>query len=280
MSLCSCVASSMLVHRDAAHRRAPQMRKRQHLRRGTERGILSSRFAGSPVAGSVLSPRFHVFENRHDCPPWTFRADSPSITAAAAQGPRPARIPRQHRSPSAPEPLCASARGRPRAPGSPGENVGAMGRRPRRARPICSAWPDGNASSRLPEKGTPWMCPRIVIRSGRVWLNTIFKACGSSDAIAVTSRAWLPARRSGPPRPREINQPAAASARSTFSSAPHVKPRAIASGAGSVLRAMAFAIPTSTSVGLTVIGTVPLEGRRVRLPRLLAAVRMAQCLKG
>src|SRR5216683_2301733 len=80
----------------------------------------------------------------------------------------------------------------------------------------------------------------------------------------------------GLPRPREASHPAAASARSTFSSAPHVRARAIASGAGSVLRAMAFAIVTSDPVGLTVTATVSPERRRVGLARLLAVIRMAK----
>jgi hypothetical protein len=63
--------------------------------------------------------------------------------------------------------------------------------------PMWSARPEGKASSRFPENGTPWTCPITVLRSGRVWSNRIFKSWGSSDAATVSSRAWLPARRSG-----------------------------------------------------------------------------------
>jgi hypothetical protein len=55
-------------------------------------------------------------------------------------------------------------------------------------------------------------------------------------------------RRSGSPRPREAS---------------HVRARANASEAGSVLRAIAFAIATSTPVGFTVIDT-SLLGRRMK----------------
>ena len=41
----------------------------------------------------------------------------------------------------------------------------------------------------------------------------------------MTSRAWLPARRSGSPRPRVPSQPTAARTKRTFSSAPQVRNR-------------------------------------------------------
>lgn len=34
--------------------------------------------------------------------------------------------------------------------------------------PMCSAWPEGKASFRLPESGMPWTWPINVRRSGRV----------------------------------------------------------------------------------------------------------------
>ena len=134
--------------------------------------------------------------------------------------------------------------------------------------PMCSAWPEGKASSRLPEKEMPWTWPSTVLRSGRVWSNRSFIPCGSNDAATVTSSAWLPARRSGSPRPREASQPAAARTRRTFSSAPQVRARATSSGAGPVSRAIARAIATSALVGRTVIGNL---GHRLRI---LGAVRM------
>lgn len=137
--------------------------------------------------------------------------------------------------------------------------------------PMCSAWPEGKASSRLPEKEIPWRCPITVLRSGRVWSNRSFSPCGSSEAATVTSTAWLPARCSGSPPPREASQPAAASIRSTFSSAPQVRARANFSGAGPVSRAIARAIATSASVGRTVIGKFG-----ARLFRVLRAVRMVR----
>ena len=59
----------------------------------------------------------------------------------------------------------------------------------------------------------------------------------------------------GSPRPREASQPAIARNRRTFSSAPHVRARAISSGAGAVSRTIARAIATSAPVGRTVTGT-------------------------
>jgi len=126
----------------------------------------------------------------------------------------------------------------------------------------------------LAGKRTPCRCPTTVRRSGRVWSNTAFRPCGSNDAAIVTNRAWLPARRSTSLRPREASQPAAARAKRTFSSAPHVRARAIASGAGFVLRVMAFAIAMSAPVGRTVTGTVFLRWRQIRWFRGLAAVCM------
>ena len=122
---------------------------------------------------------------------------------------------------------------------------------------MCSAWPDGKASSRLPKNEMPWTRPSTVLRSGRVRLNTSFSPCGSSDAATVTSTAWLPARRNASPHPREASQPAAAKTRRTFSSAPHVSARAISSGeAGLVFLATVRATLTSVSVGRTVIGNL------------------------
>jgi hypothetical protein len=100
---------------------------------------------------------------------------------------------------------------------------------------------------------------------------------GIARALAlatVASRAWLPARRNASLHPREVSQPAAARTRRTFSSAPQVRARATASGAGLVLRAIACAIAMSASVGRTVIGTVSLGWRRAGLARILAVVRM------
>ena len=99
----------------------------------------------------------------------------------------------------------------------------------------------------------------------------------SSRAAATTprpppARAWLPARRSGSPRPREASQPAAARTRRTFSSAPQVRARAISSGAGLVSRAIARATATSVLVGRTVIGN--LGPRRKGLVRIPGAVRI------
>ena len=139
---------------------------------------------------------------------------------------------------------------------------------------MCSAWPEGKASLRLPENGTPWTCPMTVRRSGRVWSNISFKPWGTSDAATVTSRAWLPARRSGSPRPREASQPTAARTRRTFSSAPHVSARATSSGAGAVLRAIERATATSALVGRTVTGK--LGPRLKRLADNLAILNMTQ----
>jgi hypothetical protein len=100
-----------------------------------------------------------------------------------------------------------------------------------------------------------------VRRSGRVWSNTSFKPWGSSEAATVTSRAWLPVRRRASAHPREASQPAATKTRRTFSSAPHVSARAIASGAGAVLRAIDRATATSALAGRTVIGKL---GPRLR----------------
>jgi hypothetical protein len=94
----------------------------------------------------------------------------------------------------------------------------------------------------------------IVRRSGRVWSNRRFEPWGNSEAATVTSRAWLPARRSGSAHPREASQPTAAKIRRTFSSAPHVRARATCSGAGAVLRAIDCATATSALVGRTVTG--------------------------
>ena len=140
--------------------------------------------------------------------------------------------------------------------------------------PMCSAWPEGKASLRLPENGTPRICPMTVRRSGRVWSNRSFKPWGSSDAATVTSRAWLPAHRSGSPRPREASQPTAARTRRTFSSAPHVSARATSSGAGAVLRAIDRATATSALVGWTVTGK--LGPRLRRLADNLAVLNMTQ----
>jgi hypothetical protein len=139
---------------------------------------------------------------------------------------------------------------------------------------MCSAWPEGKASLRLPENGTPWTCPMTVRRSGRVWSNRSFKPWGSSDAATVTSRAWLPAHRSGSPRPREASQPTAARTRRTFSSAPHVSARATSSGAGAVLRAIDRATATSALVGWTVTGK--LGPRLRRLADNLAVLNMTE----
>lgn len=101
-----------------------------------------------------------------------------------------------------------------------------------------------------------------VRRSGRVWSNRRFKPWGNSEAATVTSRAWLPARRSGSEHPRKASQPATAKIRRTFSSAPHVRARATCSGAGLVLRAIDCATATSALVGRTVTGKLgPRLGR-------------------
>jgi hypothetical protein len=130
----------------------------------------------------------------------------------------------------------------------------------------------------LPENGTPWMCPMTVRRSGRVWSNRSFKPWGSSDAATVTSRAWLPARRTGSLCPRVASQPTAARPRRTFSSAPHVSARATSSGAGAVLRAIERAIATSALVGRTVTGKL---GPRLRqLGDNLVVLNMTQRMTG
>ena len=116
------------------------------------------------------------------------------------------------------------------------------------------------------------MWPNTVLRSGRVWSNRSFIPCGSNDAATATSTAWLPARLSGSPRPREASQPAAARTSRTFSSAPQVRARATSSGAGPVSRAISRAIAISAFVGRTVIGS--LGCRRRRLARVLAIVCM------
>jgi hypothetical protein len=56
--------------------------------------------------------------------------------------------------------------------------------------PTCTAWPDGNASHRLPESGTPRQWPRTVSRSGRGWSKIVFRRCGRLDATNVVSRTW------------------------------------------------------------------------------------------
>ena len=144
----------------------------------------------------------------------------------------------------------------------------------RRCQSMCSAWPEGNASFRLPESGTPCICPITVRRSGRVWSNTSFKSSGSSDAVTVTGRAWFPARRSGTPQPREASQPTAVRTRRSFSSAPQVRARATCSGAGAVLRAIECATATSALVGLTFTGKLGLRPRR--LADKLAILNMSQ----
>src|SRR5712664_1607398 len=77
-------------------------------------------FSGSPEAGGALGILLQVLKNRHDHPPGKLRTDSRSKIEGAARGWLRARIPRRRRSPSAPKPRPASARDRPRAPGSPG----------------------------------------------------------------------------------------------------------------------------------------------------------------
>lgn len=120
--------------------------------------------------------------------------------------------------------------------------------------PMCNAWPDGNASSRLPEKDMPWTWPITVVRSGRVWFTRSFIPWGKSDAANATSTAWFAARCVGSLRPREASQPTATRAHRTFSSAPQVRARASFSGAGPVLRATVRARATSAWVGRTVNG--------------------------
>src|SRR4051812_31215356 len=116
-----------------------------------------------------------------------------------------------------------------------------------------------------------------VRRSGRVWSNRRFKPWGNSEAATVTSRAWLPTRRSGSVHPREASQPAAAKTRRTFSSAPHARARATCSGAGVVLRAIDCATVTSALVGGTV--TEKLGPRQEKFADNLATLNMTLTIK-
>src|SRR5258708_5026278 len=89
--------------------------------------------------------------------------------------------------------------------------------------PICTACPDGNASSLLPERGTPRQCPRIVSRSGLSWSNIFFRMWGKADDTSVVKRTWLLARRDAESPDREYSHHPAARVQRICSSAPHVK---------------------------------------------------------
>jgi hypothetical protein len=141
--------------------------------------------------------------------------------------------------------------------------------------PMCRAWPEGKASSRLPENEIPWRWPTTVLRSGRVWSKIRFMPWGSNDAAAATSTAWLEARRRGSPAPREASQPIAVKASSTFSSAPQVRARASFSGGPLVLRATVCAMATSALVGRIVTGKRR-SSNVCRSGRNLAAIGMVQ----
>ena len=120
--------------------------------------------------------------------------------------------------------------------------------------PICAAWPDGKASSRFPESGTPRQCPRTVSRSGLSWSNIFFRMWGRADETSVVIRTWLLAPRDAESPDREYSHHPTASVQRTCSSAPQVMSSAACSVRGPVWAAMAWAISISTCVGRTVIG--------------------------
>jgi hypothetical protein len=118
--------------------------------------------------------------------------------------------------------------------------------------PICTAWPDGKASSRFPESGTPRQCPRTVSRSGLSWSNIFFRMWGTADETSVVIRTWLLAPRDAESPDLAYSHHPTARAQRTCSSAPHVMSSAARSVRGPVWSAMASAIAISTCVGRTV----------------------------
>ena len=122
--------------------------------------------------------------------------------------------------------------------------------------PTCTAWPDGKASSRFPESGTPRQCPRTVNRSGLSWSNIFFNMWGRADATSVVIRTWLLAQRDAESPHCEYSHHPAASAQRRCSSAPQVMNSAACSVRGPVWSAMASAISISTCVGRMVIGAM------------------------
>jgi len=130
--------------------------------------------------------------------------------------------------------------------------------------PMCTACPEGNASSRFPEIGIPCRWPAMVKRSGRSWSKMDFRRWGNADATSVVMRTWSLSRREFGPFDRQYSHQQAASAQRTYSSAPQVSASAVCSARGPVWDAISPAMTTSASVGFTLNNAIDAHRSPIR----------------